>query len=96
MNKVATLGIDLAKNTFSLRGVDENGREALRKSVSRARLMPFIAQLPPCLIGLEACSGAHKWAWRFQELGQVPHRGRRVHPRMPGQSTSPAASAPTA
>lgn len=78
MNKVTTLGIDLAKNTFSLHGVDENGREALRKSVSRARLMPFIAQLPPCLIGLEACSGAHEWARRFQELG---HTVRIMAPR---------------
>lgn len=71
MTKVTTVGIDLAKNTFSVHGVDERGQVALRKTVSRARLVELVAQLPPCLIGLEACSGAHEWARRFQELGHT-------------------------
>ena len=71
MDKVTTMGIDLAKNVFSIHGVDEAGRVVLRKTVTRARLMPLVAQLPACLIGLEACSGAHEWARRFQELGHT-------------------------
>jgi transposase len=78
MDKVTTVGIDLAKNVFSLHGVDERGKEVLRKTLSRVKLMPFVAQLPPCLIGLEACSGAHEWARRFQALG---HTVRIMAPR---------------
>ena len=78
MDKVTTVGIDLAKSTFSIHGVDANGKEAVRKTVSRAKLVAFIAQLPPCLIGLEACSGAHEWARRFQALG---HEVRIMAPR---------------
>jgi transposase len=65
------VGIDLAKNVFSLHGVDERGVVVLRKTVSRARLMELVAQQPVCLIGLEACSGAHEWARRFQALGHT-------------------------
>jgi len=71
MGNVTTVGIDLAKNVFSVHGVDASGAVVLRKTVSRARLMDVMAQQPPCLIGLEACSGAHEWARRFQELGHT-------------------------
>ena len=63
-----TIGIDLAKNTFSLVGSDKHGKISLRKTLSRKKLLPFIAQCPPCLIGLGACSGAHYWAREFQKL----------------------------
>ena len=66
MGNVTTVGIDLAKNVFSVHGVDGRGAVVLRKTVSRARLADVVAQLPACLIGLEACSGAHEWARRFQ------------------------------
>lgn len=66
---VTTLGIDLAKNTFSLHGVDVHGKTVLRKTLSRAKLMPFLAQQPLCLIGMEACSGAHHWARQLTALG---------------------------
>lgn len=66
---VTTLGIDLAKNTFSLHGVDAHGKAVLRKTLTRAKLMPFLAQLPPCRIGMEACSGAHHWARQLTTLG---------------------------
>lgn len=69
MGKVTTVGIDLAKNVFSVHAIDETGAVLFRKAVSRARLMPLIAQWPACLIGIEACSGAHEWARRFQALG---------------------------
>lgn len=69
MSKITTVGIDLAKNVFSVHAVDENGAVVLRKTLTRARLLPTVAQWPACLIGLEACSGAHEWARRFQALG---------------------------
>lgn len=71
MANVTTCGIDLAKAVFSVHAVDGSGGVVLRKTVGRARLMALIAQLPPCLIGLEACSGAHEWARRFAELGHT-------------------------
>ena len=71
MSKVTTVGIDLAKNVFSVHGVDENGAVVIRKTVSRARLVSMVAQWPACLIGTEACSGAHDWARRFQALGHT-------------------------
>ena len=71
MNNVTTAGIDLAKNLFSVHGVDALGVVVLRKTVSRARLEALVAQWPACLIGMEACSGAHEWARRFQGHGHT-------------------------
>ena len=69
MRNVTTIGIDLAKSVFSVHGVDACGREVLRRTLRRHQLMAFVAQLPPCLIGMEACSGAHEWARQFTGLG---------------------------
>ena len=66
---VTTIGIDLAKNSFSLVGSDKHGKVVLRKTLSRKKFLPFIAQCPPCLIGMEACSGAHHWGREFVRLG---------------------------
>lgn len=71
MQNVTTVGIDLAKNVFSLHAVDGRGMVVLRKTVSRARLVSVVAQLPACVIGLEACSGAHEWARRFAQHGHT-------------------------
>jgi len=71
VNNVTTVGIDLAKNVFSLHGVDGQGREVLRRTVRRGQLMALVAQLPACLIGLEACSGAHEWARQFAAFGHT-------------------------
>src|SRR5437762_1545602 len=71
MEKVTTLGIDLAKSVFSLHGVDGAGRVVLRRTVRRDQLVKVVAGLSPCLIGMEACSGAHEWGRRFQELGHT-------------------------
>lgn len=69
---VVTLGIDLAKNVFAIHGVDGAGKPVLvRPSVPRAKLLALIASLPPCLIGMEACSGAHHWAREFRKLGHT-------------------------
>ena len=66
---VTTIGIDLAKHTFSLHGVDSRGKMVFHKTLSRGKLLPFLAQQPPSLIGMEACSGAHHWGRQLQTLG---------------------------
>ncbi len=71
MNDVTTVGIDLAKNVFALHAVDARGRVVLRRNVRRSQLSEVVAQLPPCLIGMEACSGAHEWARRFAQFGHT-------------------------
>lgn len=69
---IMTVGIDLAKNVFAVHGVDENGRAVLVKPrVARDRLLDLVVQLPPCLIGMEACSGAHHWARLFRAHGHT-------------------------
>jgi transposase len=71
MNKVTTVGIDLAKNVFSVHGVDEHGHVVLQRTVTRAKLLELVAGLSPCLIGMEACMGAHDWARRFAQFGHT-------------------------
>ena len=69
---IITIGIDLAKNIFAVHGVNENGHaELVKPKVSRDQLLPLIANLPPCLIGMEACTGAHHWARLFREDGHT-------------------------
>ena len=69
---IVTVGIDLAKNVFAVHGVDATGKPALvRPSVPRGKLLELVASLPPCLIGMEACSGAHHWARLFAAHGHT-------------------------
>ena len=69
---IVTLGVDLAKNVFAVHGVDTTGKPMLvRPSVPRGKLLELVASLPPCLIGMEACSGAHHWARLFQAHGHT-------------------------
>lgn len=67
--KIRTLGIDLAKSVFHVYGVDTLGKRCIRKRLSRKKLREFMANLPPCLVGMEACGGAHFWARAFRVLG---------------------------
>jgi transposase len=69
MKEITTVGVDLAKSVFTVHGVDGMGRPVLRKTVRREKLMELVAGLPPCLIGMEACGGAHEWARRFERCG---------------------------
>ena len=71
MEQITTVGIDLAKNVFSLHGVDATGKTVLRRTVRRDRLVETVAGLSPCLIGMEACSGAHEWGRRFERHGHT-------------------------
>jgi hypothetical protein len=67
--QLSVIGIDLAKSVFHVVGMDHCGTVMLRKRLSREAVMGFIAQLPPLLIGLEACGSAHYWARRFRDPG---------------------------
>jgi transposase len=69
--KITTVGIDLAKNVFQVHGVDERGRAVLRKQLRREQVSIFFANLPPCLIGLEACASAHHWGRTLQGFGHT-------------------------
>jgi transposase len=70
-----TMGLDTAKNVFQLHGVDGNGKTVLRKQLKGGKLLEFFAKLLPCLIGLEASSGAHYWA---RELIKMGHDSRLI------------------
>jgi len=66
---IKTIGIDLAKSSFQVHGVDEQGHVVMRKKMNRNKLVVFMANLPPCLVGMEACGGAHEWARKFRSMG---------------------------
>lgn len=72
------LGIDIAKNVFQLHGINKAGTTMLSKRLSRDKLLPFIAQLPVCIIVMEACSSANHWARQFQKYG---HRVKLISPQ---------------
>jgi len=65
------LGIDLAKSSFHLHGVDEHENVVLTKKLTRTKLYAFIAQMPVCLIGIEACGGANYWKRVFERYGHT-------------------------
>jgi len=68
---ITTVGIDLAKNVFQVHGVDGRGKAGMKKQLKRAQVLPFFANLPPCLIGMEACGSAHYWARKLEQLGHT-------------------------
>ena len=67
--KITAIGIDLAKNVLQIHGVDERGKAVLKKQLKRDQVTAFFVNVPPCLIGLEACGSAHYWARMLQSLG---------------------------
>jgi transposase len=75
---VVTIGIDLAKNSVHVFGVDAQGRQVLSKKVSRGKLSAFMVNQPPCLVAMEACGSAHHWARLFREFG---HEVRLIAPQ---------------
>ncbi len=76
--EIKVLGIDLAKQSFHVYGVDEAGRKVISKKLNRTQLTAFVANLEPCLIGLEACGGAHHWVRVFSQFG---HQVRMMAPQ---------------
>jgi transposase len=73
--KVTMLSTDLAKSIFRLHGIDARGVAVLRRQLTRQQLLPFLAKLSPCLVGMEAGPGAHFWA---HEIGKLGHEARLI------------------
>lgn len=78
MNEITAISIDLAKNSLQLHGVDSEGKARLRKKLRRDQVTNFFANLPQCLVGMEACPRAEYWARVIQSCG---HTVKRIHPR---------------
>lgn len=85
--QVERIGLDIAKSSFQVHGVDAHGKVVVRKQLSRGKVLPYFAQLPPCLVGLEACGGAHYWARELQKLGHDVRlmAGAMIQPYRTGQ-----------
>jgi len=78
MGEITTVGLDLAKHAFHLIGCNAHGKEVKRKMLKRRQVLAYFANLPPCLIGMEACAGSHYWARRFEQFG---HEVRLIAPQ---------------
>ena len=77
MEQPITIGLDLAKNVFQVHGVGTEGAVVCRRQLRRSQLLQFFARLEPCLVGMEACAGAHHWA---RELAGLGHEVRLMPP----------------
>jgi transposase len=69
--EVKVLAIDIAKQSFQLHGVEQEGHVVLKKKLSRTKIVPFMANLPPCTVVMEACGGANHWYRVFTEMGHT-------------------------
>jgi len=69
MDQLTTIGIDLAKTVFQVHGVDAAGATVVKRKLRRGQVLEFFARLDPCLVGMEACAGAHFWARELSALG---------------------------
>lgn len=69
--KITRVGLDIAKQVFQVHGVDEHGKARVCKQLTRAKVLEFFVQLPPCLIGMEACGSAHYWGRELSKLGHT-------------------------
>ena len=69
--EITTIGIDLAKSVFQVHAVDQHGKVTLKRQLKRGQMAEFFANLPVCLIGMEACGSAHYWARKLQIMGHT-------------------------
>src|SRR6202521_4067265 len=67
--QITTIGLDIAKNVFQVRGIDADEKVVVRKQLRRVQMLAFFEALPPCLVGMEACATAHHWARELTKLG---------------------------
>ena len=77
MKQVSTIGLDLAKHVFQAHGADIEGSPLFNRKLRRGEVLRFFEKLPPCLVGMEACGGAHYWARQIANLG---HDARLIPP----------------
>ena len=71
MNKIITIGLDIAKKVFQVHGIDGAGAILVQRSLRRAQVLGWFAAQPACLIGLEACATSHYWARELSKLGHT-------------------------
>ena len=71
MGEVSTIGLDIAKSVFQVHGVDVAGAVVIRKRVTRSKVVEYFGELPPCLVGIEACPSEHHCASNFQFLSMA-------------------------
>ena len=69
MQRVTTVGLDIAKSVFQVHAVNAAGKVVIRRQLKRRYVLAFFEKLPPCLIGIEACASSHHWSRELQALG---------------------------
>ena len=77
MSKIITVGLDLAKNVFRVHGADGAGQAVVRKKLRRDQVLAVFGQMPPFVVAMEACGGAHFWG---REIGKLGHDVRLIPP----------------
>ena len=75
---IKVIGLDLAKNVFQVHGMSGSGQPLLRRQLKRREVREFFTKLPPVLVGMEACGGAHYWGREIESLG---HRVKLMNPK---------------
>ncbi len=75
--RIVTCGVDIAKNVFQFFGISDEGK-IIKKRLKRSQMLTFFNQVTPCLVGMEACGGAHYWG---RELGKQGHTVRLIAPQ---------------
>ena len=71
MQRITTIGLDIAKSVFQVHGIDAEGDVILRRQLKRRYVLVFFQKLPPCLVGIEACASSHHWSRELQALGHT-------------------------
>jgi transposase len=71
MEKITTIGLDLAKSVFQIHAITEGGQVAVRRALRRSQVLEFFRHIEPCLVGMEACGSAHYWANAIGEFGHT-------------------------
>jgi transposase len=77
MQKIITMGLDLAKSIFQVHGIADDGSVVVRRAIRRSQVMDFFRNIDPCLVGIEACASSHHWA---NAIGQLGHTVRMMPP----------------
>jgi transposase len=71
MQTVTTIGFDIAKSVFQVHDIDAEGRVIIRRQLKRRYVLVFFQNLPPCLVGIEACATSHHWSRELRALGHI-------------------------
>jgi len=71
MEEITTVGIYIAKSVFQVHAIDNGGNVVVRRQLRRQQMLKFFAQVPPCLVGIEACGTAHYWLASFRLSGMM-------------------------